>query len=81
MLSYQISSHRLVKRATPFDDDDEGGDDDEDYWDSAFLLSASLLLFTTLLFLLLHFPEWPEGNQTTNKRVNKETAYIDPWAL
>lgn len=42
-------------------------------------LSASL--FTSLLFLLLRFPEWPEGNQTTNKRVNKETAYIDPWAL
>lgn len=72
------------KRVRPFDkEDDDDGWDDEDYRDNASFLSArSFLLFTSLLFLFFfHFPEWPEGNQTTNKRVNKETAYIDPSAL
>lgn len=41
----------------------------------------SLSLSLPRLILLPHFPEWPGGNQTTNKRVNKDTAYIDPRAL
>lgn len=38
-------------------------------------------IFTSLPFPLPTFLEQPEGNQTTNKREDKETAYIDPLAF
>lgn len=43
------------------------------------LLSSTFSLFPPPCFLRLHLPEGPEGNQVTNKKVNKKTAFIDPW--
>lgn len=67
----QIPLHHFFfkKPRTLFDDGEEGD-------------RASLLHFLPLslpCFLRLHLPEWPEGNQVTNKKVNNETAFIDPW--
>lgn len=78
--AFLMSWHELFKGPKTSEDEDAEWGVDEGWWDSAYFLPV--LPFPALCVISAsQVPEWPEASQSTNKKVNKEMASIDPWAL